>query len=146
MKYLCNSHRDEFTNNPQHAARAWKNIIEQARELFHMKEWERATIIYGNAFEISELLLTSDPTQYSVDRYLRSALEFVYALRKKNTKVNLAALIFHVETSIKGISHSMATPQLMQPLEEVINLPINLVDFWMLSLLSLESIESRVLH
>jgi hypothetical protein len=146
MKYLCNNHRNEFANNPQQAARAWKGIIEQARELFHMREWEKATIVYGNAFEISELLLTSDRTQYSVDRYLRSALELVYALRKKDTEVNLAAFILHVEMSIKGIPHSMALPQLMRPLEEVSKMPINLVDFWMLSLLSLDSIESRILH
>jgi hypothetical protein len=48
--------------------------------------------------------------------------------------------------SIKEIPHSMALPQLMQPLEEVSKMPINLVDFWMLSLLSLDSIESRILH
>jgi hypothetical protein len=146
MKYLCDSHRDEFANNPQQAAQAWRGIIVQARELFHMQAWEKASVVYGNAFEIAELLLSSNPSQYSVDRYLRSALEYAYSLRKHDAKMNLGSLIVHVKNHIRGIQHTMAVPLLLEPLEEVIKLPLNLADYWMQSLLSLDTIESRVLH
>lgn len=146
MKYLCDSHRDEFSNNPQQAAQAWRGIIVQARELFHLEEWARASVVYGNAFEISELLLRSNPSQFSVDRYLRSALEYAYSLRKHNPEMGLGSLIVHVKNNIRGLQHTMSVPQLVEPLEEVIKLPINLADFWMYSLISLDSIESRVVH
>ena len=106
----------------------------------------RDRVIYGNAFEISELLLSQDPTRFSVDRYLRSALEFAYVLRKNKTKSNLTTLISHVEKNINHIKHTMAVPMLMQPIDEVINLPIHLSDHWMQSLLSLDSVELRILH
>ena len=146
MRYLCNNHRDEFTNNPQQAAEAWQVIMLQARELFHVGDWQKATVIYGNAFEISELLLKHNQSQFSVDRYLRSALEFAYAARKSQVTSNLNALINHVQRTIKNIQHSMALTQLIQPIDEVINLPIHLADHWMQALLSLDSIEERVLH
>jgi|GEM_PF-2232836 len=146
MKYLCNSHRDEFANNPQQASQAWRGIIVQARGLFHLQEWSKATVLYGNAFEISELLLSSNPSQYSVDRYLRSALEYAYVMRKHNPNMGLSSLIAHVKHNIRGHQHSLPISQLLEPLEEVINLPINLADFWMYSLISLDSIESRTVH
>jgi len=118
----------------------------QAREVFHIQDWQKAAIIYGNAFEISELLLVSNPTAFSVDRYLRTALEFAYALRKNKVVTNLNPLIPHIKNNIRNIKHSMAMEFLIQPVEEVINLPIHLSDHWMKSLLSLDSLDHRILH
>ena len=146
MRYLCNNHRTQFINDPQHAAQSWQVMMLQARELFHLQDWHKAAMVYGNAFEISELLLISDPTVFSVDRYLRCALEFAYALRKNHTDSNLNALIPHVKSHIKHVKHSMTTEYLIQPVEEVINLPIHLSDHWMQSLLSLDHLDHRVLH
>ena len=146
MKYLCDLHRGEFVNNPQQAIQAWQVVIQQARALFHAKDWERASVAYGNAFEISELLLSCSGSAFSVDRYLRSALEYAYALRKEQASVNFHLLVCHVENHIQGIKHTLSVPMLIKPLEEVILMPINLADFWMVSLLSLDHIESRVLH
>ncbi len=146
MRYLCNSHRAQFINDPHHAAQSWQLIMLQAREIFHLQDWQKAAIVYGNAFEISELLLVSHPTAFSVDRYLRTALEFAYALRKNQTDTNLNALIPHITENIQNIKHSMAMSFLIQPVEEVINLPIHLSDHWMQSLLSLDSLDHRVLH
>jgi hypothetical protein len=146
MNYLCDGHRDEFVNNPQQAVQAWKEIILQARESYHLQDWERSTLVYGNAFEISELLLSSYPTQFSVDRYLRTALEFAYSLRKGREDADLDAFVVHVKGNVETIKHTMAISMLMQPLEEVIKLPIDVADFWMKSLLSLDYIEARVLH
>ena len=146
MRYLCSQHRSIFTDNPQQAAESWQAIMLKARELFHLQEWQQASVVYGNAFEISELLLVSRPTRFSVDRYLRSALEFAYVLRKNETQSNLNVLIQHVKNKIESIKHSMAVPLLIKPIDEVINLPIHLADYWMQSLLSLDSIDQRVLH
>ncbi len=146
MKYLCKNHRDEFTNNPQQAAQAWQVIMLRARELFRLEDWQKATVIYGNAFEISELLLKHNQSQFSADRYLRSALEFAYAARKSQVTSNLNTLISHVQRTVESIQHSVPLTQLIQPIDEVINLPIHLADHWMQALLSLDSIEERVLH
>ena len=118
----------------------------QAGELFHTGDWEQASLIYRNAFEISELLLSSDPSQFSVDRYLRTALEFAYCLRKDNERINLESFIYHVKNHIKTTKHAMGIAMHMQPLQDVVNLPIHVADFWMKSLLSLDSIDCRVLH
>lgn len=146
MKYLCDQHRSEFANNPKQATHAWKVIIDQARQLFHTQDWENASRVYGNAFEISELLLVSERTAFSVDRYLRSALEYAYVLRKEGAGVDLSALISHVSQNIKNVKHTLSLELLVKPLEDVIRMPMHLADFWMLSLLSLDHIESRVLH
>ncbi|MGR6873551.1 hypothetical protein ACU6U9_14870 [Pseudomonas sp. HK3] len=146
MKYLCDNHRGEFVNNPQQAIQAWQVIIEQARALFHSQDWQKASVAYGNAFEISELLLSCHSSSFSVDRYLRSALEYAYALRKEEANVNLYSLVQYVENNIQGIKHRLSVSLLLQPLEDVISMPINVADFWMVSLLSLDHIESRVLH
>ena len=146
MKYLCDGHREAFSNNPEQAKQAWQNIVFQARELFHTVDWEQASLVYGNAFEISELLLSSDPSQFSVDRYLRTAFEFAYCLRKDNARIDLESFIFHVKNHVDSTQHAMGIAMLIQPLQDVVNLPIHVTDFWMKSLLSLDSIDSRVLH
>ena len=146
MRYLCNDHRREFTRNPQQAAQSWQEIIMRARDLFYLEYWDQAVVIYGNAFEISEILLTNSQTQFSIDRYLRTALEFAYALRKSQTPCNLKAFLPHVKKQLSLTKTTAHLPQLIQPIEEVINLPIHMADHWLTALLSLGAIEHRVLH
>lgn len=118
----------------------------RARSLFHLQCWEQAVMIYGNAFEISEILLTNSQTKFSTDRYLRTALEFAYVLRKSQTPCNLEAFLPHVKKQLVQTKSSVNLSYLIQPIEEVIQLPIHMADHWLTALLSLDSIEHRVLH
>ncbi len=146
MRYLCKDHRKEFSRNPKQAAQSWQEIIMRARTLFHLEHWEQAVVIYGNAFEIAEILLTNSQTQFSTDRYLRSALEFAYVLRKSQTPCNLKAFLPHVKKQLSLSKTTADVPHLTQPIDEVINLPIHMADHWLSALLSLDAIEHRVLH
>ncbi len=146
MRYLCKDHRKEFSRNPKQAAQSWQEIIMRARSLFHLQHWDQAVVIYGNAFEISEILLTNSQTKFSIDRYLRTALEFAYALRKSQTPCNLEAFLPHVKKQMALTKTCDNLSYLIQPIEEVINLPIHMADHWLTALLSLDAIEHRVLH
>jgi len=146
MRYLCKDHRKEFSRNPKQAAQSWQEIIMRARSLFHLQHWDQAVVIYGNAFEISEILLTNSQTKFSIDRYLRTALEFAYALRKSQTPCNLEAFLPHVKKQMALTKTRDDLSYLIQPIEEVINLPIHMADHWLTALLSLDAIEHRVLH
>ena len=146
MRYLCKDHRQEFSRNPKRAAQSWQEVIMRARTLFHLQHWDQASVIYGNAFEIAEILLTNSQSQFSVDRYLRSALEFAYTLRKSQTPCELEAFLPHVKQQLARAKTKVDLPYLTQPIEEVINLPIHMADHWLTALLSLDAIEHRVLH
>ncbi len=118
----------------------------RARSLFHLQHWDQAVVIYGNAFEISEILLTNSQSKFSIDRYLRTALEFAYAMRKSQTPCNLESFLRHVKKQIALTKTTTDLSYLIQPIEEVINLPIHMADHWLTALLSLDAIEHRVLH
>ncbi len=146
MRFLCTDHRRELNCNPKQAAQLWQKLILQGRGLFHLQYWEQAVVVYGNAFEISEMLIANSQTKYSIDRYLRTALEFAYVLRKSQTPCNLESFPLHVKKQLSLLKTEQPISHLMQPIEEVIDLPLHMADFWLRELLSLDSIESRIYH
>jgi hypothetical protein len=146
MRFLCTDHRRELNRNPKQAAKMWQELISQGRKLFHLEHWEQAVMIYGNAFEVSEILISNSQTKYSIDRYLRTALEFAYVLRKSQTPCNLNAFLPHVKKHLSLLNSPQPLSHLLQPINEVVTLPIHMADFWLRELLSLDNIEQRILH
>ncbi len=146
MRFLCTDHRRVLNSNPKQAAQLWQELILQGRGLFHLQYWDQAVVVYGNAFEISEMLIANSQTKYSIDRYLRTALEFAYVLRKNQSPCNLKAFPPHVKKQLSLLNTEQPISHLMQPIEEVIDLPLHMADFWLRELLSLDSINQQVLH
>ena len=128
------------TPEPKRASPVWNSLEEQPRTWTPCGELHAWTSPGPRAWLKERLLEAEDTGSDALD-----ALS-AYVMRKHNPNMGLSSLIAHVKHNIRGHQHSLPISQLLEPLEEVINLPINLADFWMYSLISLDSIESRTVH
>jgi hypothetical protein len=77
MYYLCNTHRKTFSNNPIKALQDWKVFIETGQSKLKNSDPYHATLYFGNAFEISQILL-NQPCRFHktqlkrIDRFMIS--------------------------------------------------------------------------
>ena len=80
--FLCPKHKQAFVDKPEYAEVIWARLINEAQHQVSLYEWNKAVIIYGNAFEICDILLMKSNDNNAIKRYLRTAIEFAYVLRK----------------------------------------------------------------
>ncbi len=99
MKFICDRHREIYASDPQAALQFWNRSLALARQKVLHAQWGEASVIYGNAFEAAEILLGADVcNKRALTRYLQTAEEFAYALRK-NTCINEVGLLI---TSVRN--------------------------------------------
>ena len=71
------------------------------------KRWNSAVYAYGSAFEIAEILFntrtgTQEELRSASERYIQSAVEFTYALKKSHFECNTSILIKLVKERLLG--------------------------------------------
>jgi hypothetical protein len=59
LKFLCEKHRMELTNEPGQAIHCWQNGFEAGQFLCHQKRWQEALPHLGCAFETSEIMMVT---------------------------------------------------------------------------------------
>ena len=81
MKFLCGKHRLWLTQNPEELLPGWRRTCRMGREALVEEHWHQAAVFFGNAWEMSELLLSAQPGRGSQQRYIETAGEMMWALR-----------------------------------------------------------------
>jgi hypothetical protein len=122
VKFICDPHREIYASDPRAALIFWSRTLSLARQKVVQAQWGEASVIYGNAFEVAEILLTGDDCdQRAIARYLQTSAEFAYALRK-NTCINevgqLISMVRH------RLHHHIPSHQLNEMLQPLLDMTI----------------------
>ena len=148
---LCNKHREYALQSPEIAKTMWCRLLEIGRAKMSVGQWDDAVGLYGSAFETADILLQGElSSAEDVDRYINTALEFVYALRKSSFEFNRPCLLSAIRTRLE---HEANYHELSRPLECIVSQLIDLiyakitqVDECMAQLYSSENINSESFH
>ncbi len=143
MGFLCQKLRKALSLNHKKAMSSWHETVFRARLCVSDENWENAILIYGSAFEISEILLSQKPDNSAVNRYMRTALEFAYSLRYSPSRCDLNALTDIVEERLSIEILSQPIEKWLTPLQDVIHSPLHQVEHWMQMLFSLDTPKPR---
>lgn len=117
--FLCPKHKQAFVNEPKYAEEIWTRLMNEAQNQVGLYEWSKAVIIYGNAFEISDILLKESNDNNAIKRYLRSAIEFSYVLRKCSYTSDVSILYSFVSTTLKQHLYPADCKLILQPLNNI---------------------------
>lgn len=148
MKFICGQCESALVNDPMLLYEFWQNAIDQGRIHINAHQFDNAILFYGNAFEASELMLPSTTfSRQAIDRFIRTGMEFLFALRKGGFLNDLDALIATVEQSLKSTRLPKTVAWYIQPLKDVADKPMCAVEVWMQSILKTPTLEpSSALH
>ncbi|MBX2807110.1 MAG: hypothetical protein KTR20_00630 [Cellvibrionaceae bacterium] len=100
IRFLCADHRQLLIEQPAYADGLWSKLITAARQKTTEHKWDVAALIYGNAFETAEILIKQEHTTTTVQCYLRTAIEFTYALRRCSYSANIALLLAAIKAQL----------------------------------------------
>lgn len=96
MQFLCHSHRLHLSENPAELLPAWRRICKQGHEALHEGDWRRAAILFGNAWEMSDILLEQNPGPSEQRRYVDTATEMMRALADGQQRLHCRQLLARV--------------------------------------------------
>ena len=147
MKFLCDHHRQRYVNDPQAALNFWAKTLGMARAKAACSSWGEASLIYGNAYEAAQILLDTDACPgRALTRYLQTATEFAFSLRK-NTCVNeLGQLGALMRDQLRFRLSKLQLEACVGTLMGVATLPEADVDEWIDTTLSMEAARVNTLH
>ena len=147
MKFLCDHHRQHYIKDPQAALNFWAKTLGMARAKASDALWGEASLIYGNAYEAAQILLDTDSRSgRALTRYLQTATEFAFSLRK-NTCVNeLGQLVALMREQLRFRLSQHQLEICIDSLMGVASLPEEDVDEWIDITLSMEAARESTLH
>jgi hypothetical protein len=131
MGFLCTTHRENIKQNPQRAHNSWNKTLSAARQLVKENRWDQAVIFYGNALEISEIMLTQESCSMTQERYLRTAVELMHALRNSHHEYDSNALFQMVLNRLEKEEDNFNCQAQLRPLKDVAFEPLTDVNRWM---------------
>lgn len=109
--------------------------------------WSESVRYYGAAFEAAELLIRCPKSAMIFsDRYLRTALELIYACRKSAWPIEGGEIIRQVRRCLSAWLEPAALQQAVAPLLDVAFSPLTVVDEWMQRLFAFDQRASHTLH
>tara|TARA_B100000029_G_scaffold506166_2_gene588376 strand:+ start:21879 stop:22340 length:462 start_codon:yes stop_codon:yes gene_type:complete len=82
MKYICDGHRQWLMDNPSELQAGWLRATSMGCEAMAGRQWQRATVCFGNAVEIAELELSKNPDKKAQQHYLDAAAQMMAAFRR----------------------------------------------------------------
>jgi hypothetical protein len=135
MKFLCEACRANLMSDPEHALQFWNKAWCLASLHSEALQWDNAITAYGNALEAAEVLLNQKHNiKYDLERYIRTAQEMTYAIRKGGYFDDMDALAILVEARLAQEKLARPLTWYLRPLKDVANNPICAVDMWMRTL------------
>ena len=128
---LVNQNTVTFNQALQHQqsyTQFWQYLIEQAREKIKHSDWDGACIAYKEAFAITEKLLCNQCNQNcsepcDISRYLNTAEEFAFAMRKNNFDCALEVFISQIKEKIADKESKLAITDLTRRLMALASSP-----------------------
>lgn len=116
VKFICSRHRSELEANPERSKTFWGNAILSGRSAFDSMLWEKAIRYFGNAMEAAGILMMTDTdTTRKVQRYTRTAEEFIYVLKFCQRVDDSRFIKEMVEEQLENLQTPQSTKELMEP-------------------------------
>ncbi len=131
MGFLCSNHKQFLTANPKVAQKKWHQIIRDARQLVTEEQWSKAVIYYGNALEVSDILLTLNSCEKNQERYVQTALEMMHAVRNSQHQAETVAFYHMVVNRLNKEPLPVSFDTKLSPLKEVAFESLAKVNQWM---------------
>lgn len=147
LSFLCAHHRQLLCANASKAKRFWGETILAAREQVALLQWHKAMVIYGNAMEVADILLSDDDDRERAEiRYSRTAVEFTYALRQLDRRCDVNILVQMVSCELQSRALSVTKATLLNPLIEAASCSREDAGHWVATRLATQIASRRSLH
>lgn len=144
---MCEKHREKLSEDPKNAVMMWSKLINLARHQAAHGQWHKCINSYGNAFDAAEIIFESDVPSTAVNRYIRTACEFAYAIRQCNYPCDLSLFAALIKRKLEKNLYPASILFLIRPLKDIISAPMDEVDRWMEALIEADySKQNRQLH
>lgn len=147
MHFICKKHRYALENNLEYAVITWSKLFRIARKQADNMEWHKAATSYGNALDVAEIIFSSSPQSTAVNRYIRTAVEFVYALRQDpEINYNILSISDFIKKNLEKNLYPANVDLLIKPLMDTVNAPIKNVHQWIQALFIADEMYSQHKH
>lgn len=137
--FLCGKHKQNLEKNPEQAVIIWKRLILTARKKSIAAQWQEAIVLYGNALEVASIIFTCNPNKYEVNRFIRTSIELIYALRRCEYFCDYSLLITTLQKTLQETLPKSYSDGLLQPMIDIAFSSMNDVTRWMTLLYDMES-------
>lgn len=129
--FLCTKHRQQLIEQPEKALLAWKRALAKARFLADEYLWNKATLTYGGAFEIAEIVLAQELNTTLIKRYVGTAAELAYSLRHCSYISDVSLLVAMVKSKLQaGCLPEDEVEALLRPLTDIAFSPESEIGYW----------------
>lgn len=109
--------KNKYTEN---MINRWHFLVETARRELHSAAWQQAANHYREAHLQAEfLLIISDCKNCAIQCYMRTLMEYAYALRKAGQKTLISDLAAQAWYALNAYTTESLAVQLLQPLHEM---------------------------
>ncbi len=141
VQFLCSEHKQAIAGKPEYAALIWSRLIKEARDKVSCQEWNKSAVIYSNAFEVADLLITEAPSDSKrIERYIHNAIELAYVLRKCSYTSDVSILVSIVEDRLEACLYPADSTLLVKPLRSIAFAALPEVSQWITKLTSTEAL------
>ncbi len=139
VQFLRPEHKQAIEGKPKYAALIWSRLIKESRDKVSCQEWNKSAVIYSNAFEVADLLITEAKSDSKcIGRYLHTAIELAYVLRKCSYTSDVSALVSIVEDRLKAYLYPADSTLLVKPLRNVAFTALPEISQWITRFTSIE--------
>ena len=147
MKTLENKQESQRVNHS--AFKLWQGIFYKARKALRQEKWNKAVYLYSAASDAAENLLRLKNPQ-GVNQYIRTNIEYIYALRKDKQDTNLNHIVAYFRTQLMHSTQCQSggkpLGQLMTPFYDMSIASEEEIDHWVESIWALEESHSATKH
>lgn len=118
---LVNSQSMQLKLAEQAQQSTWQSLITQARDKINEADWEGACVLYKQAFTIAENMMCKQncSKNCAVNRYLKTAEEFAFVMKKSNFDCALALFVGQIEDNIAQQEINLSSAELNHRLNEL---------------------------
>jgi len=147
-KYICQHHINEISQNPTLAISQLQKLRSIGQSKMNGAHWNEALRFYGTAYEVSYILLHADAVDdiTRVKQYLRTALEYGFALRKSSVEANMGNFFSMVKNNIQPFQEVINIEKHMVPIQDISFLPLDEVDYLMMVFFNFEQSKIETRH
>jgi hypothetical protein len=119
MKYMCKKHRNWLVEHPTELLPSFRKTRMAGRAAMARLSWDHAVLYYGNALEMSEIMLIQKPGQRTQQRYVDTAIEMMHALRNSAQASSSHFLFSHVLDRLEQETEHLFTVESLAVLRKV---------------------------
>lgn len=138
--FTSGSRQHEYWQQPMDTGMLGCKLQSRARKYLNNHQWQFAVRDYAAALEVADTMLNEPESRsFAIERYMRAALELIYAVRKHKPHTDLSVLIDTTQKRLAPFFSPTPIELVTAPLVDVAFSPISDVDDWIHMLLSYEA-------